>query len=167
MRAPQNFVLKERGPLKAPSESRFMWNDHSSSKMQDKGRGAFPSRLPCPSYLLECLPPYLSRAPGKKKGHDAEFNCVNLPNPHPWHFCFGSQTLLVFLGVSVPLKDIIKPFFPFEKCRSPQALHLHVSSLLCKLQLMCRRCRSLNTEHEGPVGDLRHLLGTVVWIPGP
>lgn len=87
----------------------------------------------------------------KKKGHDAEFNCVNLPNPHLWHFCFGSQTLLVFLGVSVPLKDIIKSFFfSFEKCRSPRALHLHVSSLLCKLQPMCQE-----PEHRAQVSSRR------------
>lgn len=57
------------------------------------------------------LPSFPEPQKKKKKDHGAEFNCVNLPNPHPWHFCFGSQTLLVFLGVSVPLKDIIKPFF--------------------------------------------------------
>lgn len=100
-------------PPKAPSEDSFVWNDHSGSKMQDEGRGPCPLRMPRPSPCWVFTSPafYSPRKKKKKKGPSAEFSCVNLPNPRPWHFCFGSQTLLVFPGVFVLLKDIIKPFF--------------------------------------------------------
>lgn len=77
-------------------------------------KGGMLFRRACwgPSDLLGSVPPQLPGAPEQQqKDHSAGFNCVHLPNPRPWHFCFRSQTLLVFLGVSVPLKDIIKPFF--------------------------------------------------------
>lgn len=116
-----------------------------------------------------CFPPRFPQ-PQKKKGPSAEFSCVNLPNPRPWHFCFGSQTLLVFSGVFVLLKDIIKPFFfPFEKCRPPRALRLHVLSLLSKLQLIGGRGVQSVPEHRAheSTGDRHRLLESVAWIPRP
>lgn len=103
----------------------------------------------------------------EKKGHGAEFNCVNLPNPHPWHFCFRSQTPLVFLGVSVPLKDIIKPFFFPLKNVGPLGQFTFMSPLLGKLQLMCGGSGSLNTEHTSPVGTFIASwgLGLGFWDP--
>lgn len=75
------------------------------------------------------LPSFLE--PQKKKGgRGAEFSGVNLPKPRPWHFCSGSQTRLVFLGVSVPLKDIIRPFFPPLKNAGPLG-HFTFMSHLC------------------------------------
>lgn len=133
-------------PQKALSQSSFTWKDTLAAKCGTKGG---ESCLACPSYLWGI---YLLSFPEpqrkKKKGNIAEFNGVDLANPRPWHFCFGSQTLLVFLGMSVPLKDIIRPFFfPFEKCSPPRALCLLALSLLCELELRGRKSASLNAEY--------------------
>lgn len=144
LEGPTNLCPEGKGPLKALSTSSFMWKDHSCSKTQEGGKGSFHHaclvHLPCCGV---CLPSF-QEPQGEKKGHDAEFNCVNLPNPHLWHFCFGSQTLLVFLGVSVPLKDIIKSFFSPLKNVGPLG-HFTFMSRLCFVN--CSRCaRSPNTE---------------------
>lgn len=80
-----------------------------AAKCRTKGEGRVHYAHRDPSLLGVSLSGFLQ--PQEKKGRSAEFSCVNLPNPRPWHFCFGSQTPLVFPGVFVLLKDIIKPFF--------------------------------------------------------
>jgi hypothetical protein len=65
--------------------------------------------------------------------------------------------------VSVPLKDIIKPFFFLvEKCRPPRAVHLHVLAADV-MEILAPECRA--TRSSG--GELHSLLGSVVHTPGP